>query len=1013
MSVHRVAPEDGRAGRSWGGVLAAIGALLCLTFSLSGCALTGSGSNFQAQSASLNITTASLSAAQQQAAYQATLTASGGSAPYLWSLSSGTLPAGLSLTSATGEIAGSASKTGSFSFTVQVQDSSSPLKTATHGYTIGVSKPGSSLSITTSNIPSATMGTAYTVAFAASGGSSPYTWSINSGSLPSGLSLGSSTGVLGGTPAQQGTSNFTIEVTDSAQQTAQAAFSIAVSKSGSSGSTLSITTSSIPGGSVGTAYGTTFIVSGGSSPYTWSVISGSLPSGLSLGSSTGVLAGTPTQQGTSNFAVAVTDSTQQTAQAAFSIVISAPGTTPTPGVGLDQYGGRMDINCSLAKGYFYTQKVGNHWYFCDPLGNAFVAMSVGNILTNGNPTKDCKGVNTYPTYAAKYGDTTYNWGWQTLKRMTGWGFNTVGQDSGAYVSASQICSNCLWPGHKQPIPVPYITEMKPAENASINVNGYISEPIKDELGTTNSNYTGWRGAALYDMFDPKLNTYMQQSIQKDTDITSNYPYLLAILTDDSDYFWGAGAGPDFASGHTNANIAWVTLITSPVQTYTQSTPLGAQSFVYQQTMTYSKAQATNPTTPCSIANPCSLRDYLWQKYNGSISALNGTWGSNYTTFDSTGTPVSGETIGAGDGTKTTFSHTLAHNPVSPFSILISVGGTAEAGDCPWFRIGCVSTTANTGSLGSPTASYIVAASSTIDYSTGSVSVSFVKPPAKGTAITVSYIYDGWMAGGTGLMDEDGSHTSWVGTNEFCLEGANPNYTTYFSCRATAGAGDPLPNANSTLGADLDNWVSQMAAQYFKTMHDDIKAVSNVPYFGLDIIGSYGSPAYSKFLEGAAPYLDGAFTGLHYWAPLPSPAAFQSAYQYLTQYLGDIPFMTFSDIGSAANSSYYCDAGSGPGNFPTQAARGQAWYDHVNYLLSTNSYNGDTQFVGADWWSWQDFQGLNQGLVSLDDNAYDGHEDVTAKVPCSSPIQGLTCGGEASNFGDAITLIKAANAIWLK
>ena len=129
--------------RLWGGVLAAIGTLLCLTFSLSGCALTGSGSNFQAQSASLNITTASLSAAQQQAAYQATLTASGGSAPYLWSLSSGTLPAGLSLTSATGEISGSASKTGSFSFTVQVQDSSSPLKTATHEYTIGVSKPGS------------------------------------------------------------------------------------------------------------------------------------------------------------------------------------------------------------------------------------------------------------------------------------------------------------------------------------------------------------------------------------------------------------------------------------------------------------------------------------------------------------------------------------------------------------------------------------------------------------------------------------------------------------------------------------------------------------------------------------------------------------------------------------------------------------------------------------------------------------------------------------------------------
>lgn len=993
-------------------MLAIVGIFLCLTFALSGCALTGSGHSLNS---SVNITTSDLSPAEEQSTYQAGLAASGGSTPYLWSVSSGTLPAGLSLTNATGQISGKPTQSGSFAFTVQVQDSSSPLKTAAHSYSITVSKPRSGLSITTTGMPNATMGTSFTLTFVASGGVSPYSWKVSSGALPGGLSLKSSTGTISGTPTQQGTSNFGITVTDSNQQTAQAAFSIVVSKSTqSSGSALSVTTGSVPPGTVGTAYSTTLSATGGTSPYSWRTIAGSLPSGLSLGASTGAITGTPSKQGTSSFTVAITDSNQNTAQAAFSIAVSPAGTKPVPGVGLDQYGGRMDINCSSAKGYFYTQKIGNHWYFCDPLGNAFVAMSVGNLVPNGNPTKDCKGVNTYPIYAAKYGDATYNWGWQTLKRMTSWGFNTVGQDSGAYVNPGQICSNCLWPGGKQPIPLPFISEMKPAENAAINVNGYISEPIKDEIGGTNSNYSSWRGGALYDMFDPKLNTYMQQSLQHNPNVTGNYPYLLALLTDDSDFFWGAGAGPDYTSGHTNANIAWVTLITSPVQTYTQATPQGSLPFVYQQTQIFSKTLAKDPTTTCSIANPCSLRDYLWQKYNGSINALNAAWGSNYTTFDSTGTQVTNEAFSTADGLHTTFIHTFAHNSISPFSVLISIGGTAEIGDCPWFRSGCVSQTANTGSLGSPKPNYVVPASSTINYTTGTVTITFDQPPARGTAITVNYIYGGWMAGGRGLMDEDGSHTSWVGTNPLCLEGADPNFPTFFSCQGKPGAGNPIPDANPALGTDLDNWVSQMAAQYFKTMHDDIKAVSNLPYFGLDVIGSFGAPAYSKFLQGAAPYLDGAYVGIHYWDPTPSPSAFESAYQYLTQYLGDMPFMTFEVISAQSDSSYYCIPGSqGPNNFTTQNARGQAWFNHVNYLLNTNSANGSIQFVGADWWSWQDFQNINQGLVSLNDNAYDGHEDTISRVLCSLPIAGLACGGETSNYGDAITQVKAGNAIWLK
>jgi hypothetical protein len=69
-----------------------------------------------------------------------------------------------------------------------------------------------------------------------------------------------------------------------------------------------ITTTSLPTAQVGTAYSTTLAAIGGTTPYTWGVTSGSLPAGLSLGAQSGVISGTPTQGGTSSFAVTVTAS---------------------------------------------------------------------------------------------------------------------------------------------------------------------------------------------------------------------------------------------------------------------------------------------------------------------------------------------------------------------------------------------------------------------------------------------------------------------------------------------------------------------------------------------------------------------------------------------------------------------------------------------------------------------------------------------------------------------------------
>jgi hypothetical protein len=76
------------------------------------------------------------------------------------------------------------------------------------------------LAVTTSSLPLAQVGVAYSATLAASGGTAPYTWTIASGSLPAGLSLNASTGVISGTPTtKQGSASIVFTVTDSATPT--------------------------------------------------------------------------------------------------------------------------------------------------------------------------------------------------------------------------------------------------------------------------------------------------------------------------------------------------------------------------------------------------------------------------------------------------------------------------------------------------------------------------------------------------------------------------------------------------------------------------------------------------------------------------------------------------------------------------------------------------------------------------------------------------------------------------
>ncbi|MGD0133672.1 MAG: aryl-sulfate sulfotransferase [Bryobacteraceae bacterium] len=143
--------------------------------------------------------------------YSSSLTASGGVPPYMFSISAGSLPQGLSLNSSTGAITGAPTRPGTYPFTATVVDSiGSDVASANCGMTIAPAPVTLACPLNT-----AQDGTAYASALTAGGGVPPYTYSITAGSLPLVLSLNSTTGGITGTPTETGTFSFTASVADS------------------------------------------------------------------------------------------------------------------------------------------------------------------------------------------------------------------------------------------------------------------------------------------------------------------------------------------------------------------------------------------------------------------------------------------------------------------------------------------------------------------------------------------------------------------------------------------------------------------------------------------------------------------------------------------------------------------------------------------------------------------------------------------------------------------------------
>ncbi|MBD1208466.1 MAG: putative Ig domain-containing protein, partial [Ignavibacteria bacterium] len=427
-----------------------------------------------------------------------TFVADGTPAP-TYSVASGTLPTGLTLSSA-GVLSGIPTAAGSYTFTVQASNSAGSVNSAS--VTITVTQAPSVFSAQTP-ATSGIVDTAYaSYTFVANGTPVP-TYSVASGTLPTGLTL-SSAGVLSGTPTAAGSYTFTVQASNSAGNINSLPATITVTQAPSAFSAQTPATS----GAVGTAFASYVFVANGSPAPTYSVASGTLPTGLTL-SSAGVLSGTPTAAGSYTFTVQAINSAGNVNSASITITVTQPTTTISSfapasatvgntvtirgtgftGASVVRFGGTAALSFVVASDTVITARVGTGASgavsVTTPLGTASLAGFLYNV-----PPAPVAG--SFSPMSARPGDTVVIRGVNFLSASTvSFGgvsmLYTVVSDSviRAYISASAVSGsvNVITQGGTSNMngftfiplpPAPRITSFTPnraAEGASVVITG--------------------------------------------------------------------------------------------------------------------------------------------------------------------------------------------------------------------------------------------------------------------------------------------------------------------------------------------------------------------------------------------------------------------------------------------------------------------------------------------------------------------------------------------------------------
>jgi hypothetical protein len=276
----------------------------------------------------VTFTTTSLPNGSNGVPYNQTIVTTGGVAPITYAVGTGSLPPGLKLNSV-GTVIGTPTSSGTSTFTINaIDDGTPPLSVSSPIYTITVNPPPP-LSITSTAMANGIVGTAYSSPIASSGGVPQLTWSVPPGTLPPGLELNTSSGLITGTPTTPGVYKFFPTVTDSAIPPQKFTSTTGVTISVITVAPLQSVTPPLPSGDVAVGYTASLVATGGVSPYTWSITSGQLPSGLTLNSKQGTISGIPILTTTASFSVQVEDSNStKSAPQNLSIVVK-PGSAIT------------------------------------------------------------------------------------------------------------------------------------------------------------------------------------------------------------------------------------------------------------------------------------------------------------------------------------------------------------------------------------------------------------------------------------------------------------------------------------------------------------------------------------------------------------------------------------------------------------------------------------------------------------------------------------------------------------
>jgi hypothetical protein len=267
----------------------------------------------------LTLAPGSLPAGTVGAPYSATtLTASGGAAPYSFSLSAGSLPAGLTLTAA-GVLSGTPTQVGSFNFTVQATDAHGCAGTGSFTLVINCQ----SITVGPASLSAGSVGSAYAQTFTQTGGLAAPAFSLQ-GTLPAGLTFTAATATLAGVPTQAGSFPLTIKATDANGCAGMQTYTLVLTCPA-----ISLNPTTLPGGTVAAAYSQMLTASGGAGPYSFNLSAGALPNGLTLAAN-GTLSGTPLQAGAFTLTAQATDTHGCTGTRAYTLNIACPAITVNP-----------------------------------------------------------------------------------------------------------------------------------------------------------------------------------------------------------------------------------------------------------------------------------------------------------------------------------------------------------------------------------------------------------------------------------------------------------------------------------------------------------------------------------------------------------------------------------------------------------------------------------------------------------------------------------------------------------